>query len=148
MPHRSPSPAADDRGATARHASEYDKSYAAAKEAERTRDRIYVQVKPAIESLRAVEPHLFSNHLVFTAEIERLWKSPDPIEVRRLKLGGTSLDPLEPVLGKPVADDVVPGITKSYKSYEVDLDAVWKKIKTLEVANRKVTNDTKKLTTQ
>jgi hypothetical protein len=37
------------------HASEYDKSQAAVVEAARTRDRIYAQVKPAIESIRATE---------------------------------------------------------------------------------------------
>lgn len=128
------------------HASEYDKSSAAVKIAADTRDRVYAQVAPAIDSVRAVAPHLSSNHLVYVAELIRLHRSPEPIEVKRLEQGGAVL---EHDLGKPKAEAAsIPGLAKSYKSYEADLSDLFKQIKDYEAKNQKIAADTKKLTAQ
>ena len=75
-----------------RHASMYDKSTAALTEAGRTRDRTFVHVKPAIESIQAKESFLPQNHLFYIKQLKRLRDEPDPIEVKRLKDGGLVFD--------------------------------------------------------
>jgi len=128
------------------HASDYDKSAAAVKLASETRDRVYAQVAPAIDAVRAVEPYLSSNQLVFVSELIRLDRSDEPIEVRRLEQGGAVL---EHDLGKPKAEaEVVPGVSKSYRVYWADYKKLHAEIKDYEPKNRKLSADTKKLTAQ
>jgi hypothetical protein len=101
------------------HASEYDKSLAAVTEAAKTRDRTYVHVQPAIDSIRATEPYLPYNHLFYRSEKDRLRQSPDTIEVRRLQKGGNFPDS---PLGKPAPEDkALETVTKSFTAYQGDL---------------------------
>jgi hypothetical protein len=143
------------------HASEYDKSFAAAKEAEKTRDRTYAHVKPAIDSIRATEPYLANNHLFYLAELRRLHEATDKIEVKRLKDGGNTLDTPDSSLGKPVMEDkALDSVTKSYTVYQADLaklighvDPETKKvtlgeIDAVEEQIRKIVSDTKKITAE
>jgi hypothetical protein len=130
-----------------RRASEYDKSYAAVKEAERTRDRVYARVKQPVADYRAVEPYLANNHFVYMTSLERLKSADGPIEVRRLKDNGVALD--VPDIGKPVPEDKpLPQIVKAYKAYEVDRKKVLEDCKAVEVDIRNVVTETKKLTAQ
>lgn len=130
-----------------RHASAYDKSVVALKEAARTRDGMYTFVKPALDSIRDTEPFLHHNHLHYLAEMKRLRESPDKIEVRRLKDGGLWLDV---PLGKPVPDDakVVSEVSKSFRVYQVDLKKVNDEITKLEEEIRIQVNETKKFTAE
>ncbi len=106
-----------------RHASEYDKSVAALKEAMRTRDALYVYVKPQLEAIRETEPALPHNHLHYRAELERINKSTDDIVVSRLKEGGLGMGLDQ--FGKPATEDQpVKGLGKSYESAKVE----WKSI--------------------
>ena len=100
-----------------RHASAYDKSAAAYSVAVASRDRTYAQVKPALDLLARTEPFLPENHLFFVAELDRLKKATDKIEVKRLMDGGVSLDAKD--FGKPVLDDeALANVTKSRAEYE------------------------------
>jgi hypothetical protein len=90
------------------YASEYDRSLAALTDAGRTRDRVYAQVQPAIDSVRSAEPFLSDNHLFYVAQKKRLMESKTPIEVRRLKNGGLTL---EAPLGKPIPEQNVVALT-------------------------------------
>jgi hypothetical protein len=104
----------------ARYASEYDKSWAVVKNAERVRNRTYAAVEPAIDSLRNTEPFLANNHLHYVSELRRLREASGPIKVARLDKGGLTLD--VPELGKPVPEDpALDKITKSYRAYKADL---------------------------
>lgn len=128
-----------------RHPSEYDKSWAALKEAAQTRDLTYTHVKPALESLGETEPYLPGNHLFYVAEFQRLREGPDKIEVKRLKDGGMALDPPNSPLGKPTFNEnKVDGIGKSYKSYEADLKKLFKEIDEEEAEIRKIVVSSKK----
>lgn len=142
-----------------RHASEYDKSLAAAQDAARVRDRTYLAVKPAIDSIRTAEPFLANNHLFYVAEINRLRTATERIVVIRLKRGGLEVDP--PVLGKPVLEDkALDNVTESYATYmqnlkkilgEVDPKTMAKtkgEIDGVEAEVRKLATDTKELTFQ
>jgi hypothetical protein len=134
---------------TVLHASEYDKSQAAAVEASNTRNRTYAHVKPAIDSIRATEPFLPGNTLFYRSELLRLKEAPDKIEVRRLKDAGNKLDTPDNNLGKPVPEDkVLEMVSKSYKAYEADRKKLFEEIDTVEAEIRKITNTTKKLTEQ
>ncbi len=127
--------------------SEYDKSVAAVIDAGRTRDRTYWQVKPAVDSIRAAEPHLPANHLFYRAELERLRNSKDPIEVKRLKGAGIVLDPKEGTFGKPVPEDkALDMITKSQIVYQDDLKKLFKDIDAVDEEIRKTVETTKKIT--
>jgi hypothetical protein len=143
------------------YASEYDKSFAVAKEAEKTRDRTYTHVKPAIDSIRATAPYLPTNHLFYLAELRRLRDAPDKIEVKRLKDGGYTLDPPDSVLGKPVMEDkALDMVTKSYSAYQVDLaklighydpktkEVTPGEIDAVEEQIRKIVDKTKKITAE
>lgn len=106
----------------ARHASEYDKSTVALEQADRARKMMYVYVKPALEELQKNEPYLYSNHLSYLAELERLQKSPGDIKVFRLKEGGLFLE--VPVVGRPVPEGNEVAVGKSLDTYRKELAAV------------------------
>ena len=131
------------------HASEYDKSQAALTEAAKTRDRTYVHVKPAIDSIRASEPYLPNNTLFYKAELERLRSSQEPIEVRRLKAAGIILDTPGSRLGKPVPEDkALEMVTKSFVVYQGDLKKIFAEIDKVEEEIQKVVATTKKITAE
>ncbi len=142
-----------------RHASEYDKSFAAVQDAARVRDRTYVAVKPTIDSIRTAEPYLATNTLFYAAELRRLREATEKIIVNRNQGAGAVLD--VPVLGKPVPEAMpVDNVNESHATYVANLKKiigekhhVTKKktdgeIDGVEQEIRKVVNDTKELTFQ
>ncbi|MSQ93315.1 MAG: hypothetical protein EXR98_02025 [Gemmataceae bacterium] len=146
-------------GETARYASEYDKSLAALQDAARVRDRTYVAVKPAIDSIRTAEPYLANNHLYYVAELKRLREATEKIVVRRNKEAGAVLE--TPIIGKPVPEDqALANITESHATYMQNLKKIIGEVhpKTLkktqgdidgvEADIRKLATDTKELTFQ
>jgi hypothetical protein len=108
-----------------RHASEYDKSWAAAQDAARTRDRTYAAVKPAIDSLRTAEPYLANNHLHYLAELRRLREATEKIKVFRNQQAGAVLDTPGSKLGKPVPEEkAVEMVTESHRTYVENLKKI------------------------
>jgi hypothetical protein len=104
------------------HASDYDISRAVVVEAGKNRDRLYAVVKPEIDSIRANEQYLGTNHLFYQAELRRLREATDDIEVRRLLKPGVEFEIKENDLSKPAIDaNVLAAVNKSYKSYQQEL---------------------------
>jgi len=108
--------------------SEYDKRAAALKEAIAARDLVYPPFKPAQASLRDAEERFPQNSLWYDKELTRLKTDPNPIEVKEIKYIGGVLDLDTPgkSTGKPILDNPVAGIQKSYVSYLEDLDKIEK----------------------
>ena len=107
--------------------SEYDKSVAAAKQAGKARDLALPSVRPgsARISLREAEESFPKNHLYYTQQLARLQSSPDPIEAKAIKRAGKIvLDTPGKAIGKPVLEEKIEGITKSYDSYVADLKKI------------------------
>lgn len=133
--------------ASVRHASVYDKSLAALTEAAKIRDTFYPNVKPALEAYHFTEPFLADNHLYYSAELKRLRDGPGPIEVKRLQNLGKAIEPNTRDLGKPLMEaNAIKGVTKPIKAYEVDFKDENDKIDAMEIAIRKIVNETKKYT--
>jgi hypothetical protein len=103
--------------------SEYDKRVAAFKEAVKARDLSLPGLVPARVSLRKAEDRFPQNHLDYKKELTRLEKSPDPIDVKYIKRAGAIVLDV-PVIGKPVQEEKVNGIAKSYVSYIADLKKI------------------------
>ena len=130
-----------------RHASTYDKSVAALTEAGRTRDRTYVFVKPAIESIQTTEKYLPQNYLFFVNELKKLRESPDKIDVLRLQDGGLAVEPNTGNLGKPVFEaKPLDNVTKSHKVYLDDLKMIYGKIDKVEEEIQAIVIKTKAIT--
>jgi hypothetical protein len=126
--------------------SEYDKTLATLNEAVRGRDLMLAPIDPARKALAEAEGYFPKNHLYYVAELKRLRSSPDPIEVKEIKIGGTPLDTPKKPLGKPVLDEPVEGVTKSYTAYLADLKKVHEDIDQEEKAVREITEKTKEIT--
>jgi hypothetical protein len=103
--------------------SEFDKRSAALKQALRARDLVYGAVKPAQVSLRDAEERFPQNNLYYRAEMKRLKSDPNAIEVMAPKYEGgvLVLDTPGRAIGKPLMDEPVPIIQKSYDEYRKDL---------------------------
>jgi hypothetical protein len=129
-----------------RYISEYDKSVAALKDAAKIRDLTYAQVKPAIESMQNAEQYYPGNHLFMMAELKKLQEAPGDIEVKRLKDGGLKLETPDSNLGKPLFDDKLDGVTKSFKTYLGELQKLHDEIDTVETDLRKLIIDTRTFT--
>jgi hypothetical protein len=110
--------------------SEYDKRTATFKEAVKARDMAVPALAPAWSSLRAAEERFPENHLFYNQELARLRSSTEPIEVKAVakKTGPIILDTPGKPIGKPVLDEKIDAITKSYDSYRADLREVNEKI--------------------
>jgi len=105
--------------------SEYDKRTAAFRDAVKARDAVVPALKPAQASLREAEESFPQNHLFYKAELARLESSPDPIEVKYVKkTGPLVLDTPGKSIGKPVLEEKVEGITKSYDAYRAELKKI------------------------
>jgi hypothetical protein len=111
-----------------RIASEYDKSLAAFTQAKAARDRTWIHVQPAIDSLRNAEPYLYTNHLHYLAELRQLRGAPGlfsripqhTLEIKRLQDGGFTLE--APKVGKPALEAKgLDNLTKSRRAYEAVL---------------------------
>ena len=131
-----------------RHASEYDKSAAALQEARKTRDAVFVEVTPALDSLRDTEPYLPQNHLFYVGLLKQMRESPEEkLNVTPFKDGGLILE--TPILGrselelKPLA-----GVNKSYKLYQADLRKVYEEIKGVEEEIQTIVKRTRKVTAE
>src|SRR4051794_16614232 len=102
--------------------SEYDKRVAAFKEAVKARDLAMPAMQPARARLREAEERFGPNHLFYVQELARLRSSPDPIEVRYVKRAGPIvLDTPDKPIGRPVLEEKVEGIAKSFDAYRADL---------------------------
>jgi hypothetical protein len=143
-------------GATARFASEYDKSVVAVQEAGIARDRAYQYVKPALESIANTEKYLPDNHLYYCEELARLRRERTDAEkkdekgfkVFRLKDAGHALRPEDKELGRPEKMlDEVAMIKKPYDEYKADLDAIFKQLDAQEKKIREIADKTEKITT-
>jgi hypothetical protein len=105
--------------------SEYDKRAAAFKEAVKARDLALPALKPAWQALRDAEVRFPQNHLFYEQELARLRSASEPIEVKSVKrAGGIILDTPGKRIGKPVLEEKVEGIAKSYDSYRADLNKI------------------------
>jgi hypothetical protein len=129
-----------------RYASEFDKSVAALNEAKAVRDRTFVFVKPALDAIETMEPQLPNNHLHYLSELKRLREAPDAIEIRRLKDGGLVVQPKS---GRPEEDEnALPGVVKSYKTYQADLKKVQDDIGNVDEEIRKKAIDIRRFTSE
>jgi hypothetical protein len=113
-------------------AGEFDKHDAAARKLVRMRYDSLVRLGNAQASFLEVEPYLGDNRLKGDAVLEKLYSAPESLVIRDLKFEDNGALVLEPgtnhQLGFPVLDPPIKEITKSYKSYLVDLDTVNKKL--------------------
>jgi hypothetical protein len=105
--------------------SEYDKRVAALQEAVKARDVALYGLKTAQASLREAEARFPQNHLFYQQELARLRSATDPIEVKSVKRAGPIvLDTPGKAIGRPVLEEKVEGIEKSYDSYMADLKKI------------------------
>jgi len=110
--------------------SEYDKRTAAFKEAVKASNLALVGLSQAQASLREAEEHFGRNHLFYNRELTRLQSATEPIEVKAVKMAGpVILDTPGKAIGKPVLDEKVEGIAKSYDAYLIDLKNINEEIK-------------------
>jgi hypothetical protein len=130
--------------------SEYDKRTAAFNEAKRARDMAIPALAPAWASLHAAEERFPQNHLFYKQELARLRSATDPIEVKQIskKGGPVVLDTPGKPIGKPVLEDKVEGVTKSYDAYLADLKNINEQIKKEIVQIRDWTAKAEKITFQ
>ncbi len=130
--------------------SEYDKRTAAYKEAVKARELVIYQIEPAQTALVSAMKQFPKNHLYYVDELKRLRSSPDPIEVREIKYkdGQLVLDVPAKEIGKPVLEDKVEGIQKSYDSYVADFKKINTEIDDVAKEIRKWTEEAKDITFQ
>jgi hypothetical protein len=128
--------------------SEYDKRAAALKEALRARDMVYGPVKLTQATLREAEERFPLNHLWYEKELARLQNDPDPIEVKEIEYekGVLKLDTPGKLIGKPVLENPVPAIQKSYAMYLEDLKKLQKEADAVTADIRSWVEKTKTIT--
>lgn len=132
-----------------RIASKYDVSRAAEVQAIKARDLVIFKVKPAQDALLAAMERFSGNHLFYVEELSRLRSSPDAIEVKALKYNdGLVLDTPGKAIGKPVLEEKVEGISKSFESYSAELKKINEDIDKVSKDVRKWTEATKDITFQ
>jgi len=116
--------------------SEYDKRAAALKLAVKARDQVLVALLPAEASLRIAQASFGKNHLDYNRQLEVLRTGTGNIDVKAIKFnqGQPVIQP--PVIGAPVQDQPVAGLSKSYKSYVADLNNLEKELKEVSTDTR------------
>lgn len=122
-------------------ASELDKRRAEEKETYRRRDFHYPAVKDGWPAIREAEEFFVQNNLWYRKELDRLAAHPEKIEVYPLKYvdGILELETKDSSLGKPAYKDnkekkeePLPDLEKSLKSYQADLQEIYKTAEKLE----------------
>lgn len=103
--------------------SEYDKRVATFREAAKAVASALPAVRPAQTSLREAAERFAQNHVYYEQELARLHGSSEPVEVRQVKRP-IKLDTPDKVIGRPVFEEKIEGITKSYDAYRADLTSI------------------------
>jgi hypothetical protein len=110
----------------------FDKRDAAARKLIRIKYDALARLGSAQASFLEVEPYLGNNRLKGDAVLEKLYNAPEALVIRDLKVEDNGMLAFEPgthrQLGFPVLEPPIKEVTKSFKSYLVDLDAVNKKL--------------------
>jgi hypothetical protein len=110
----------------------FDKRDAAARQLIRIKFDALARLGSAQASFLEVEPYLGDNRLKGDAVLEKLYSAPEALVIRDLKVEDNGMLAFEPgtnrQLGFPVLEPPIKEVTKSFKSYLVDLDAVNKKL--------------------
>lgn len=134
-----------------RVASEIDKRAAAVLGAQRVVSLLTPTLKNAQDNLTDVEPYLGNNHLWYREQLKQLQSADKDIAVKEIKFtekeGTLVVDgPKGKRYGKPVLDEPLPDVTKSYASYVRDLNAKQKEIDDSDAEIRKLVEEEKQLT--
>ncbi|MBM4071846.1 MAG: hypothetical protein FJ271_23415 [Planctomycetes bacterium] len=134
-----------------RVASEIDKRSAAVVGAYRTVALLAPGLKNSQDSLAETEPFLGNNHLWYREQLKQLQSADKDIVVKEIKFnekeGAPVVDgPKGKRRGKPVFDEPIPDITKSYASYVRDLDMKQKEIDDSDADIRKLVEEERQLT--
>ena len=103
--------------------SEYDKRVATFREAAKAVASALPAVRPAQTALLEASERFAQNHVYYEQELARLRSSSEPLEVRQVKRP-IALDTQGKVIGRPVFEEKIEGITKSYDSYRADLSSI------------------------
>jgi len=115
-----------------RVASEYDKRVVAYNQAKESATGTLDKMNTLVAELHTARTKFAENQLIYRAELERLYSGVGKgLVFKRPRFKGGTLELLKGGrYNPPVIDDVIDGITKSYKGYKVDLADVETKIKT------------------
>lgn len=122
--------------------SEIDKRTAAVLEAARAKEMAMGTLKTAQAAWADVEPRYWQNHVWYTKELAKLRSDPNPFDaanpVKEVKfvVGVVQVDtpPDKARTGKPVLENPVPAILKSYDRYVEDLKLKQAEIDKVEVS--------------
>jgi hypothetical protein len=122
--------------------SEIDKRTAAVQEALRAKDMSMSLLKTAQADRGNAEPRYWTNHAWYRQQLARLRSDPNPIDAKEVKMlqGIIQVDtpPDKPRFGKPILENPVPGIQKSYDKYVEDLNAKQKEIDKVEESIKQI----------
>jgi hypothetical protein len=122
--------------------SEIDKRTAAVQEALRAKDMAMSSLQNAQVARSNTEPRYWQNHVWYRQQLVRLRSDPNPIDAKEVKMlqGIIQLDtpPDRPRLGKPILENPVPAIQKSYDKYVEDLNVIQKDIDKVEASIKQV----------
>lgn len=135
--------------------SEIDKRTAAVIEALRVKENAMAPLKVAQAAHADAEPRFAANHLVYSKLLTKLRSDPNPYDVatdpvKEVKIVGgvvqleTPID--KPRAGKPVLENPLPQILKSYDLYAEDLKVIQKDIDRLEVEIKDLVQKEKAIT--
>lgn len=131
-----------------RIASEYDRSKALFDDAVAGRNLVIPPIAPAEESLREVASRFGPNHLFYVAELNKLRKGDNPIEVKAITADGIPTDTPGKAIGKPIPDIKIDGLEKSLEKYGAEFMTEMGKLKDLEEAIGKLADDDQKISYQ